>query len=58
MITLFNGASIKIALEFKLEDFWIGVFWGYLHSREWLDIYVCVIPMLPIHIGVHKNETR
>lgn len=50
--------NIKIKLEFKLEDFWIGVFWK--RKPRWeelryvgkdLHIWICIIPCFPIHIN-------
>lgn len=40
--------------EFKPQDLWLGVFWkrenhvGYIRST--LDIWVCVLPMIPLHL--------
>jgi hypothetical protein len=40
--------------EFKPQDMWVGVFWrldrpgGFI--AESLDVWVCVIPMVPLHI--------
>ncbi len=48
-----------LAVEFKIEDCWIGIFWrfkevGYgsiLGSvTEDLNIWICLIPCFPIHI--------
>ena len=38
-----------IALEFKLQDLWIGAYWA---RDEYGDqnIWVCLLPMLPIRI--------
>lgn len=59
---------MKVEVEFKLQDFWIGVFWkmterdskelvysqkhnGNIYVPEkFLDIWICLIPCLPIHI--------
>lgn len=47
-----------IALEFKVEDLWIGAFWArkkteYGTARgdviEEFHLWVCLIPCLPIH---------
>ena len=49
-----------IRLEFKPQDLWIGVYWksefvpsdfSYREGHWVWDIWVCIIPMLPIHIG-------
>jgi hypothetical protein len=74
---------MRIRLEFKLADFWIGVFWkvtktepvchcGDLmtqHSMlsghdavempqpDLLDIWICILPCLPIHVQAYIEST-
>ena len=57
MIRLGKGAWI--ALEFKLADLWIGVFWDVRrcdygsilgHVTKELHVWVCLVPCLPIHL--------
>lgn len=40
--------------EFKLEDFWIGVFWrhGELNSHVW----ICLIPCFPLHLEWRRER--
>ena len=47
-----------IRLEFKPQDMWVGVYWkvteyepcqGY-HVPTDLDIWVCFLPTIPVHI--------
>jgi hypothetical protein len=40
----------KVRLEWKLEDFWIGVFWKVGRIPCGTDIWICLIPCVPIHI--------
>lgn len=49
---------MKIRLEFKSRDLWIGLYW---EVREWaplnpdgpaLHVWICLLPMLPIHIVI------
>lgn len=44
-------------IEWKPQDLWVGVFWkrqtGY-RGLPSLDVWVCLLPMLPIHFG-HKR---
>jgi hypothetical protein len=48
-----------IALEWKLADMWVGLFWQRKPAnyhiidgrvREDLHVWVCLVPCLPIHI--------
>uniref|UniRef100_A0A6M3LHF4 Uncharacterized protein n=1 Tax=viral metagenome TaxID=1070528 RepID=A0A6M3LHF4_9ZZZZ len=41
---------MRISLEFKLEDMWVGVFWRYAPAYCLWHIYICLIPCFPIHI--------
>lgn len=43
---------VQWRLEFKPQDFWIGVFWK--DTRVWKytnrrDIWLCLVPMVPLH---------
>ncbi len=55
------GKDKWIQLEFKLQDFWMGVFWDRRRADytsiarqalciEELHIWICLIPCFPIHI--------
>jgi len=55
---------MKINLEFKLQDIWIGVFWKkdlkvtyerLNRSSIRIDVWICLIPMLPLHIRWWKR---
>ena len=56
----------RIRFEFKLADFWIGVFWKTTNcitdegdKPMFTDIWVCFIPCFPLHITVmHKVEVK
>ena len=39
---------MKIKLEFKIQDMWIGIFWKKSDIRT--DVWICSVPMFPIHI--------
>ena len=46
----------RVRLEFKYQDCWLGVFWRCRDNRlmskiKHRDIWVCLIPMFPIHIS-------
>jgi hypothetical protein len=42
-------------LEFKPQDMWVGAYWHSHHVNDAhiLDIWVCILPMLPIHIQIN-----
>lgn len=42
--------SWSVALEFKPQDLWIGLFWR--NERGRLDIWICLLPCWPIHITI------
>ena len=46
--------TMKITLEYKIQDFWIGLFWQTKAGK--LHIYVCLIPCFPIHIALDRNK--
>ena len=41
-------------IEWKVADCWVGAFWkrspGWLSQTDRLDIWICVIPCLPLHL--------
>lgn len=41
---------MRIRLEWKINDFWIGCFWRRFDSGAW-DVWLCLVPCLPIHIS-------
>lgn len=46
---------MKIRLEFKLVDCWIGAYWAHhdlvtVPIRHY-DLWICVLPMLPIYVS-------
>lgn len=54
--------SIHLALEFKLADFWKGIFvkrtgriGGYI-GAEIIEAWVCLIPCFPIHLTVFYDS--
>lgn len=44
----------EITVKFEPRDIWIGVYWNLSKSIESayrkLDVYVCILPMLPIRL--------
>jgi len=48
--------NIRARFEFKLEDFWFGVFWKRNGYNPTIDIWVCLLPCLPLHITLSKEQ--
>lgn len=48
----FKGMTRRwfVRLEWKPQDCWIGAFWKRNHPWS-LDVWVCVLPMVPLHFG-------
>ncbi len=44
----------KLALEFVLEDFWVGCFWR--KSADRFDLWVCLVPCFPVHYSRFEGE--
>jgi hypothetical protein len=55
---------MQIQIEFKPQDCWVGVFWKRTHyaafttrfgwsvpRRRMTDVWICLVPMLPLHIS-------
>jgi len=41
-------ADMKISIEFKPQDFWVGAYWERLGNKQ--HLWVCLLPMIPIHL--------
>ena len=63
------GKAKWLALEFKLEDMWIGAFWTHkkvnyfsielqANITKEFHLWVCILPCLPIHFvrGISQNN--
>ena len=65
--------STRARFEFKLEDMWIGVFWKRSREqfipndqgdkwesleRERVDVWICLIPCVPLHVVLTWAEER
>lgn len=40
---------MNFAIEWKPQDLWVGVFWKRSRNGFRLDVWVCIIPCLPLH---------
>lgn len=55
--------NFSVKLEFKLQDFWMGIFWKTtinIYGFKHLDVWICILPTLPIHIHciIGREKTR
>lgn len=45
---------MRIRLEFKPEDMWVGVYWKRTRvgraTRAVIDVWICLVPTIPIHL--------
>lgn len=46
-----NG-KLAIRFEKKWQDVWVGAYWH--RSIGGMDIWICILPTLPIHIRIFK----
>lgn len=46
-----QGAGWFLALEWKPQDFWVGAFWRFDEQWRYGDLWVCLLPCLPIHFS-------
>jgi hypothetical protein len=47
------GRCWRVALEFKLADMWIGVYWD--RRPVHLDIWICLVPCFPLHFWMTED---
>ena len=45
-----HGFGWSLALKVDLRDVWVGVYWNPHPGGGMLDVYVCLLPCLPIHL--------
>ena len=46
--------GVDLVVEFKVQDCWIGAYWK--RSARRFDLWICVVPMLPIRISFLWGE--
>ena len=49
---------IRFRFEFKLQDMWVGVYWLRSLTLRQTDIWICLLPCLPLHITVRDFTER
>lgn len=57
-----KNTAVTARFEWKLADLWMGVFWKTStmpirgeHVPMQTDIWVCLLPCVPLHITIHRN---
>ncbi len=47
-----NGwrSRVDIILKFEPRDIWVGVYWKRSTILKRLDFWICIVPMVPLHI--------
>jgi hypothetical protein len=51
--------SVWLSWLFEPRDLWVGVHWNRPENVAWhtrIDVYVCVIPMLPLKIAFRRGS--
>lgn len=48
----------RIRIEWKYQDFWIGAFWKTDRHKLDFDLWICLLPCLPIHLWWTKEFRR
>ncbi len=52
--------KLKVTLEFKIQDFWIGAYWksekNVFNCEKIFHLYLCLIPCFPLHIQIVKGK--
>lgn len=67
---------MRVSMKWEPQDLWIGAYWGrgtgselfaimtdgqpYMVDAPTLDVWVCIVPMLPIkfHFGPEEGRAR
>lgn len=52
--------KVVARIFFEPRDIWIGVYWNipyeYGSRHRYLNLYICILPMLPIHVKIRLDE--
>ena len=50
---LFDRPRLKVQFQYEPRDWWVGIFWR--RTKIALHVYVCLIPLVPLHITVRRK---
>lgn len=42
----------RLTWEWEPRDFWVGIYWH--RQKQQLDVWWCLIPMLPLHLHYER----
>lgn len=51
---IIDRPRLKVQIQFEYRDIWMGVFWR--KTKIALHFYICLLPMLPLHITIATEE--
>lgn len=51
-----RGPGWTLSVELEPRDVWIGLFWRVSPSGGMVDVYVCLLPCLPLHLTVWRGS--
>lgn len=57
---LINRPRLKVQFQFEPRDVWVGLFWRVTHHYKVgiaiVHLYICLLPLLPIHVSVLRER--
>jgi hypothetical protein len=53
-LRIVNRPGLIAQFQFEPRDIWIGLFWRYTDIA--LHLYVCVLPLVPLHITIARSR--
>lgn len=55
-LRLVDKSWLKVQLQFEPRDIWIGLFWR--RTEIAWHFYICILPLLPLHISILAISER
>jgi hypothetical protein len=61
-LRIINAERVKVQFQWEPRDLWIGAFWRFNYGMTpryyTFHLYVCLVPMLPLHVTVLRETGR
>lgn len=54
LLRIIDRPRLKAQIQWEPRDLWVGVFWR--ESDLCLHVYICLIPLLPLHIVSFRRK--